>query len=136
MNYPTFLKKLEALNPSLDERDQAILFLRAKKYNSHQTPQVGDFVRFPDLPVLRRISHIWFDEKAQTSDGGSFYLGDGSTSFSGSLYQSVPIATMELTSEIENGCFWFFHHNLWEAHNGIYVQIPCRVWNCTVNAPR
>ena len=77
----------------LDLHDSEILNARVTRLLYVESPKQGDFVRFADV-VLRRISHVWLDENGspdsiQTSDGGSFYLGDGYLSFSGSLFTSV-----------------------------------------------
>jgi hypothetical protein len=117
---------------NLDERDLQILLERKRLFNQHTTPQVGDFVKFVD-GVKRRISHNWGDA-VQTSDGGSFYLGAGWMSFSGSLYTSIPIDTLTLTDRKEDGSCWFFHHDYSMANNGVYITIPCRVWNCSLVA--
>lgn len=122
----------------LDARNQEILAQREALRDAIEGPRVGDFVRFAD-GILRRISHIWdfadgCDAMVQTSDGGSFYLGDGSMSFSGSLYSSVNVRTLTLTEETRTGGAWFFHHDWPEAHNGIDVALTCRVYTCTENA--
>ena len=83
------------MRPQFDERDRAILEARSNAFHQHTTPQVGDFVIFAD-GTERRISHNWGDE-VQTSDDGSFYLGDGYMSFAGSLYTSIPIILEKLS---------------------------------------
>jgi hypothetical protein len=65
----------------LDARDTEILAQRIYAFEQVTGPRVGDYVRFAD-DVTRRISYIWRDEhdqafNVQTSDGGSFYLGNG-----------------------------------------------------------
>ena len=110
----------------LDELDQAILSKRLAQRETVVTPCVGDFVRFSDR--LERISHDWGDT-VQTSEGGSFYLGEGGhASFSGGLNPSVPKEQLRKTEEILSGRFWFFHRDFWMAHNGVDVTAPCRVY--------
>jgi hypothetical protein len=110
----------------LDELDQAILARRLAQRETVTAPRVGDFVRFSDR--LERISHDWGD-KVQTSEGGSFYLAEGGqVSFSGGLNPSVPKERLRKREEILNGRFWFFHRDLWMAHNGVDVTAPCRVY--------
>jgi hypothetical protein len=110
----------------LDELDQAILAKRLAQRDTVMAPRVGDFVRFSDR--LERISHDWGDT-LQTSQGGSFYLGEGGhASFGGGLNPSVPKERLRKTEEILNGRFWFFHRDLWMAHNGVDVTAPCRVY--------
>lgn len=118
---------------TLDQRDQDILTHRIAAFNAVEGPHVGDYVAFAD-GVTRRISHIWPDG-VQTSDDGSFYLGEGYMSFSGSLYVSVPTETLTLTDETCEAGAWFFHHNHHTAHNGINVIVPVRVWTSTAKAP-
>ena len=110
----------------LDELDQVIRAKRLAQRETIATPRIGDFVRFSDR--LERISHDWGDT-VQTSEGGSFYLGEGGyASFSGSLNPSVPKELLRKTEEILNGGFWFFHRDFWMAHNGVDVTAPCRVY--------
>jgi hypothetical protein len=127
------------MTTALDEQDQAILTKRITSLQAITTPTVGDFVRFTD-GIERRISHVWDfgddSSQAQTSDGGSYYLGDGYVSFSGGLYLGVPLTTLTDTGERKDGAVWFFHHDRWTAHNGIDVSAPFRVWTCSREATR
>src|SRR5438309_10692209 len=104
--------------PTFDERDEAILCERTEALNKRDGPRIGDFVIFAD-GIERRISYIWGFENqdgfwsarpdsVQTSDGGSYYLGEGYVSMSGSLYTSVPIGTLADTGERKAGQVWFF----------------------------
>lgn len=126
-------------NNELDQRDRLLLAQRRDALERNEGPRVGDYVDFAD-GVQRRISHIWGEgwdrPGAQTSDGGSFYLGDGYVSFSGGLHPLVPFTTLTLTEERRAGAVWFFHHDYATAHNGIGAVIPFRVYSCAVNAPR
>lgn len=121
--------------PQFDDRDQSILDERQAAYLEREGPQVGHWVRFAD-GVLRRISHVWdWGEpdkvSIQTSDGGSFYLGKWYMNFSGGLYPGVPATTFRPTDELKPAPAWFFHHDYCQAHNGVHVQVPCPVWECT-----
>ncbi len=119
--------------PQLDGRDLAIILERAAALDKEHDFRVGDYVVFAD-DVTRRISHVYprreWGEKwgVQTSDGGSWYLGNGYVSFSGSLYPSVSVKTLTLTEERRSGHIWIFHHDLWRAHNGVDAQIEFRVY--------
>lgn len=101
-------------------------------------PRVGDYVLFPDdMPrdglyerYIERISHDWGDG-VQTSPGGSWYLGDGFASFSGSLNSTIPKARLEDTGETKLGSFWFFKGDYARAHNGVDVMASCRVYRYT-----
>ncbi len=122
------------LETALDERDRNILAERLSALDNVGGQRVGDFVRFAD-GTLRRISYLW-DNAAQTSDGGSYYLGDGHVSMSGSLYPHVPFATLTLTDERRGGSVWFFHHDIWGAGRGVNATIPFRVYICALDAGR
>ncbi len=122
------------MRPVFDDRDAAILEQRTIAYDKRQGPRVGDFVIFAD-GVTRRVSYIWDwdsddDTSVQTSDGGSYYLGDGYVSMSGGLYIGVPGKSLTLTDEVRDGRAWFFHHDYHTAHNGVDVSLPFRVFTC------
>ena len=124
----------------LDERDRQILWERRHSIELADEPRNGDYVIFAD-GTTRRVSHVygadWGDMAGvQTSDGGSFYLGNGYVSFSGSLYPSVKMTTLTLTAEQRPGSAWFFHHDWAMRDNGVDVTIPFRVYRCTENPPR
>ena len=126
---------------ALDERDRQIVWERRHSTELTEGPRVGDYVDFAD-GITRRVSHVWdvadWGDTAgvQTSDGGSFYLGNGYVSFSGGLYRSVNMGTLTDTGEVRPGRVWIFHHDWAMADNGVDVTIPFRVYRCTENAPR
>jgi hypothetical protein len=126
------------MRPTIDDRDRALIAERLTALDVWEGPRVGDYVDFPG-DIVRRISHIWRVEpveQIQTSDpGGSFYLGHGFCSFSGSLYRSIPADTLTLTEETREGAVWMFHHNFWMADNGVYFSVPFRVYRSTATAP-
>ena len=125
----------------LDGRDLAIILERRAVLDREHDFRVGDYVEFAD-GVTRRISHVyprdwgadWWG--VQTSDSGSWYLGNGYVSFSGSLYSSVPGRTLTLTEERRMGRIWVFHHDVWRAHNGVDADIEFRVYVCSLEAPK
>lgn len=128
----------------LDQRDQAIIAGRIEALNRVDGPREGDWVDFAD-GTSRRVSHVWgaeWDSEAgclsgvQTSSGGSFYLGYGRVSFSGSLYPLVPMGSLTLTGDTRPGDVWIFHHDHHTAHNGIDAEIGFRVYACDRPAPR
>lgn len=128
--------------PALDDQDAAIREKRAALLDQEQGPREGDYIEFADGNT-RRVSHVWpadwHDDgfaRCQTSEQGSWYLGNGGVSFSGSLYGSVSEDTLTLTEERRDGSVWFFHHDHHRAHNGIHTSIPFRVYRCTEEAPR
>jgi hypothetical protein len=101
--------------------DKLEIHRRGKAHMAITEPHEGDWVIFPG-DIVRRISYDWGDS-VQTSDtkfGSSFYLGDGGfASFSGGLYSSIPKTELELTDEVREGAFWFFHNGESRAHNGV-----------------
>lgn len=116
----------DTLTPQLDDRDRDLFTARAESYDRIGGPRVGDYVEFAD-GVIRRVSHVW-DDGVQTSDGGSFYLGNGYISFSGGLYPSIPFSSLTDTGEKRNGSVWLFHHDWARAHNGVHSEISFRVF--------
>lgn len=120
--------------PVFDERDADLIADFMIALDEHTGPRVGDFVRFAD-DVLRRVSYIWPESGVQTSDEGSFYLGKGYVSFSGSLYRCVPSATLTRTDEQRLGRIWTFHHNFPQAHHGVHTSVPFRIYRCSERAP-
>ena len=114
--------------PTLDERDDTLIENRRQAYESRPAtlPRVGEYVRMLD-GTLQRFSYIWPDG-AQTSHGGSWYLGNGGSSFSGSLNPIVPFERLRLTNGRKGARFWVFHHDQWTAHNGVDFTIPVRIW--------
>lgn len=134
------------MRPEFDARDQEILNRNMRSFDKIENPRVGDYVRFAN-GVERRISHVhafagepkseWTYQTSdyQTSDDGSWYLGDGFCSFSGSLYRSVPHASLTLTGAIKTGRVWFFHHDYPQAHCGVGSTPIFRVYTCNLPAP-
>lgn len=123
--------------PKFDDRDQEILTKRQALFTARKYPKVGDFIRFPN-GTMKRIAHVWTDDNNRaewiqpTAGNGdtSFYLGDGYMSFSGSLNSAIYAENFTETAETMQGSAWFFHHDFAQAHNGVYVKVNCRVWNC------
>jgi hypothetical protein len=109
-----------------DEKDRKIALARYRAWNRKRGPRVGDFVIIPGVGY-ERFAHDWSDG-LQTTPGGSFYLGNGYASMSGSLNPSIPKKMIHRTMEMRQGHFWFFHHDDHMAHNAVGVQMPCRVY--------
>lgn len=124
--------------PELDDFDKGIIHERVSAISDRfNRPHVGAWVRFAD-GVERRISHIWRDENGnavsvQTSAGGSFYLGNGYLSFSGSLFTGITPDTLTRASEpsMKLGSLWIFHHDHSRAHNGVHSEARFAVWECS-----
>jgi hypothetical protein len=50
-------------------------------------------------------------------------------SYSGSLDPAIPKDKLTLTDETQEGRVWFFHHDQWQAHNGVNATVTFRVYN-------
>lgn len=116
--------------PIFDMKDQEILaervLARKRQRLKQGGPLVGDLVLLPD-GTTGRFSHDW-GKDIQTSPGGSFYLGDGYTEFSGGLDKAIPKDKLVDTGNEDLARFWFFHHHEVKAHNGVYFKIPVPVY--------
>lgn len=121
--------------PQVDDRDRAIIAERLAALDKVAGPRVGDFIRVPD-GRLTRIAYVWDlspdDDKVQTvgayTEGGSFYLGAGYTSYSGGLWPGMPRSALRETDETRDGSVWIFHHDVWGAGRGVHTTVPFRVW--------
>lgn len=114
-----------------DDTDAALLASKVAALNEVRGPRVGDFVEFTD-GVVRRFSHDWGNLGLQTSLGGSFHLGHGHVSFSGSLDRVVPLDALTDAEETRAGDVWFFHHNHSAAHHGVGARVQFRVYWSTL----
>lgn len=113
-----------------DDRDRSILARKYISYDASAWAKVGDWLRFHD-GSYERFSHDWGDG-LQTCGGGSFYLGDGYASFSGSLNPAIPNEVIRETTGYAVGRFWFFHHDMPRAHSAVYVEMLVRVWGTSL----
>lgn len=123
-----------------DDRDEEILRKRQAMLSERTEIKQGDRVIFAD-GVQRWVSHVWeayehptdgFPTTVQTSDGGSFYLGEGYCSFSGGLFTPVPFEHFTRTDETAELSAWFFHHDWHRAHSAVYAVVDVPVWRCSV----
>jgi len=120
------------MRPTFDERDAEILRAREAAFNRVAGPRVGDFLKTP--AGYLRFTYEWedaiqtTDRPSESGESGSFYLGNGYASYSGSLDSGVPKTEIVPTSEVKSGRFWFFHHDWQQAHNGVDFTLPCRVF--------
>lgn len=112
----------------LDVKDSEILERRENLFNTQHGPRVGDFIKRLD-GKLARFSHKYSDG-LQTSVGGSWYLCyTGKANFSGGLDPSIPLERIKKVKDATKfGEFWFFHHDIAKAHNGVHVLINCDVY--------
>jgi hypothetical protein len=119
--------------PELDANDKAIIERRLHTLRKTTEPQVGDYVYFASGEI-ERISYDWGDV-VQTSEGGSWYLGNGYLSFSGSLNQGTDKAMLRKTEQVCMGDFWIFHHNHRTAHNGVHAFDSFPLWKTMKEKP-
>lgn len=128
---------------TLDARDAAILAERIALLDAVEGPRCGDFLRMPD-GTMHRVAHVYpadWDDMAGVQPNylannwrerfgeGSYYLGRGYVSMSGSLDGWIAASRLTLTSETREGSAWFFHHDHARAHNGVTVSVPFRVYD-------
>lgn len=123
-----------------DPRNVELLASRMAKLDEREGPRVGDYVRFA-CGTLRRCSYHWtdgdgWDGGMQTSDGGSFHLGEYGVSFSGSLFSTVPTESLTLTDERLAGRVWIEHHGWLVKDCAVHYMPEFRVYACTKEAPR
>lgn len=125
---------LREMNPDLDGRDLEILMRRYASYvvRRSDTPEVGEYwtMRVDDQLIGGRFTYKWDDGIQTNRGGGSFYLGDGYMDYSGSLDPTVPFGQFRIDefTPYATVSAWFFHHDRPQAHNGVDVLIPVRVW--------
>lgn len=113
-----------------DEKDAAILKKRmaARRPRPDGCPRVGDFIT-DNTGEMRRVSHVWWDGKCQTTRGGEFYLGErGGCDYGGSLYRGEDMEKITLTTEKAQGRIWFFHHGVWGEGRGVEAKAEFPVW--------
>lgn len=121
-----------------EQADNMDLFKqRIEQYNNIDGIRVGDYIKENDTYI--QVTHIWYDdnekqELLQTQDlnfgHGSFYLGNGYISYSGSLNTGYHTKnyTFNLLDEKKQGVIWFFKRNIHTAHNGINFNMNFRVF--------
>jgi hypothetical protein len=119
------------MKPEFDGKDQTILDRRRASFDLVPGPRVGDFVRLLD-GTLRRFTYRWAGLQTTMGSNGfgpeSFYLDEAGASYSGGLDTTIPLPNLVPTEETQWGEFWFFHHDLACAHNGVNFTFPCRVY--------
>ncbi|HEU4344084.1 MAG TPA: hypothetical protein VFU31_21220 [Candidatus Binatia bacterium] len=121
------------LERAKDPRNLEILKTRVEKFDARPRARVGDFLRLPALhprlPSWTRFTHDWGDHiQTGGTENGSYYLGSGYLSYSGSLNPGVAHADLLATTEQKEGRLWFFDHNDARADGGVEFVIPLRVF--------
>jgi hypothetical protein len=123
----------ERIKDAHREENEAILATRIYSLNQRPGPRCGDWLDLPD-GTSARIAHHWGDAVQPSTgngDTGSFYLGDGFLSYSGSLEGSVAIDRLQFDGEYRSGRLWFFSQDHHRAHNGVDFTAQFRVYRVT-----
>ncbi len=126
-DYKTLVELFCTDRPIPDEIDLGIANKRLMQWDEISGPRVGDFIIMQD-GSYQRISNDWFDGRLQTSESGSYYLGNGLVSMSGWLNPSIPLNEIVPTTLKKEGNFWFFHNDMQAGSNSIGVKALCRVY--------
>lgn len=114
--------------PTFDAKDNELLDEKVAARRQRLGPLVGDYVRMPN-GELERFSYDW-GRDIQTSKGGSFFLhGCGTAEFSGGLNPAISKSLIKPTGETKPARFWFFHHNVVQAHNGVHFEVDVPVYD-------
>jgi hypothetical protein len=126
-----------SLATTVDDRDQAMINARHAEFLDRpgDEPRVGDIVVFRD-GTHRRIAYVWPNGVQTGWDGGTYYLGNGYMSMSGSLHGSVPPASLVNTGRRAHATAWVFHHDIRGAGRGVDFEVTVPVWRCNLDAPR
>ena len=121
------------MNPIDCPENQKILSDRANARRKLEGPQVGDYIRLPNLhPKLGKWTRITYDwgDHVQTGSGGSFYVHwRGTMGYSGSLDPGLKKADLVETQETKDGRCWFFDKDLPGAGRGVECSMALRVWD-------
>lgn len=128
-----YLSNSERLRDLLKERatsDLKLLNSYLTEFKKDTKPRVGDYIVLPNettqrITVLHRSSG-----KLQANDiQGSFYLGNGYISFSGTCGMDMyEIQTLQPTGKTKEGWVWTFSQNNRTANNAVYAALPFRIF--------
>jgi hypothetical protein len=127
------------MRPTFDDTDADLLAARLAKRSTIEGPRVGDWIEMLD-GTLRRFTHDHGEHGLQTTavsknydfGPGSFHLHrSGFMDYSGALDPCVKRQQIEDTGRTAPAPCWFFHHDMARAHNGVTVEIECRIYRQT-----
>jgi hypothetical protein len=92
-------------------------------------PRVGDFIWMGKKQGWMRFAYDWAPHGGiQICYDGSFYLGNGYCSMSGSLEPSIDHSRIVPTDQTKLGRCWAPHNGYLEGGSGIYMKMPFRVF--------
>lgn len=125
-------QSLIALNPHLDGHDLLLLSRKLMAFNAISGPRVGDGVLVPEKKnnLGRRIA-LMGDAAFQATPpyvAGSFYLGNGCVSYSGSLDEPLPLDRLVDAGYLCSQRFWFYRQDLVKTHNTTHAYLRVRVF--------
>ena len=112
-------------------KNETIIATRLAAFNLHHGPRVGDFLALAGharCPSYTRFTHDWGDWLQTGGLNGSYYLGSGYLSYSGSLDRGISKADCLPTDEVKPGSLWIFDQDIHQAHNGVNCEAPMRVF--------
>jgi len=115
------------------KENQWLVDRNMKVYDKQKGVRVGDFVKDKDGKVYR-IAYIWRDEHNkpfawQTEDGsGSFYLGNGYMSMSGSLNSGFQEGSEFKQIGTKMGSCWVFDNDFAGAGRGVDTNAKFRLF--------
>jgi len=99
------------------------------EFNKNTGLRVGDLLEINEKDEHFRVAHDWGKSLQTTYSNGSFCLGNGYVSHSGSLHLSIPAEFLELQKDKEfEAIIWVFSNGQQGAHRGVYLRVPFRVY--------
>lgn len=111
--------------------NESILAERINVFDAISGPRVGDWLDFGDGHIVR-IAHHWGDSvqpACGNGDTGSFYLGSGFLSYSGSLEPGIDVTRLSSTGNSRSGNVWFFDRDYHRAGGAVYFPAQFRVFS-------
>jgi hypothetical protein len=120
------------------KQNAGLLRKRLRRFNKRHGPRVGDWIILTN-GVMTRFTHDWgiwkgkdlgiqIGDRERSGECGSFYLGDGYCSYSGSLDPCVMRKNIKRTNKKKLGRVWFFDHDHACADNGVDFRVKLRVY--------
>jgi len=122
---------LIVLNPHLDGHDLLLLSHKLMAFNAISGPRVGDVVLVPEKKTRGRRIALIGDAAFQPTPpyvAGSFYLGNGCVSYSGSLDDPFPLDRLADAGYLCSQRFWFYRQDLVKTHNTTHAYLRVRVF--------
>lgn len=114
-------------------RTQQITNEIREAWEHREGPRVGDYIIQGER--MTRFTHDWDEGGIQTGGGqGSYCIRKGAyASYSGGLDPCLKREKFFDTGRTQLGTFWTWYEGCVGAHRGIDIQLPCRIYQETVN---